>query len=193
MTHQPTIDTASPGAPDVSLIEAVVALTDMIRSSGVIIDLSKLDRSRMVAAALAALEGTDPRRLDDPATLRNALRHAMNLLKPDQDPSGELPNTLRLKAMQDAADAFYSRAMNVGNHPFIEFAGLMNEYIKCCHWAHANGVDFTRCNTHTGQPLPMADFQVNYVNEKLECIFTGRAVLSSEPMAVPAEHPIPST
>jgi hypothetical protein len=86
-----------------------------------------------------------------------------------------------LTAMKRASDQFYQEARSIGCHPFIEFTGLMNEYIKACQRAHENGIDFTQCSTHSGQDLPMAPYQVDYVNEKLECIFTGRSVVSGRP------------
>jgi len=86
-----------------------------------------------------------------------------------------------LAKMSAASKCFYTCATEIGNHPFIEFTGLMNEYITACHMAHAQGIDFTECNTHTGQDLPLQSFQVAYINEKLECIFTGRSVMSHEP------------
>lgn len=82
-----------------------------------------------------------------------------------------------LRSMQQTSDAFYRSAVAIGCHPFIEFTGLMNEYIKACTAAHEDGIDFTECNTHSGIELPMLDYQVAYVNEKLECIFTGRSVM----------------
>lgn len=78
-----------------------------------------------------------------------------------------------LVAMQRTSNAFYAAAASIGNHPFIEFCGLMNEYIKCCELAHEQGIDFTECNTHTGQTLPIPGFSLEYMNEKLECIFNG--------------------
>jgi hypothetical protein len=83
-----------------------------------------------------------------------------------------------LAKMQDASNAFYAQAVGIGVHPFIEFTGLMNEYIKACKQAHEAGVDFSECNTHSGHHLPMEPFMVDYINEKLECIFTGRSVMS---------------
>lgn len=83
-----------------------------------------------------------------------------------------------IEAMQQAANDFYRSAVHIGNHPFIEFAGLMNEYIAACRDAASKGIDFTQCNTHTGQQLPLHGHQVNYINEKLECIFTGRSVIA---------------
>lgn len=85
-----------------------------------------------------------------------------------------------LKKMQATAHWFYLQAVHIGNHPFIEFTGLMNEYIKAAYQAHKNGIDFTLCNTHTGHDLPLEDYQIGYINEKLECIFTGRSVMQKE-------------
>lgn len=89
-----------------------------------------------------------------------------------------------LQRMQALSDYFYRTAAGIGCHPFLEFAGLLNEYIKVAQAAHLKGIDFSECNTHSGTDLPMADFQVGYVNEKLECIFTGRSVMtaSKEPV-----------
>ena len=83
-----------------------------------------------------------------------------------------------LHRMHAASKAFYMAAVHTGCHPFIEFTGLMNEYIKVCERAHKEGLDFTNCNKHSGHHLPMKSFEVAYVNEKLECIFTGRSVMT---------------
>jgi hypothetical protein len=82
-----------------------------------------------------------------------------------------------LVRMRAASAQFYLQAIATGCHPFIEFTGLMNEYIKCCEQAVAQGIDFRYCSTHSGRQLPMQPFEVAYVNEKLECIFTGRSVV----------------
>ncbi len=81
--------------------------------------------------------------------------------------------------MHVASSAFYRAAIQIGNHPFIEFTGLMNEYIKACEDAHKAGIDFSECNTHGETDLPLASFRIAYINEKLECIFTGRSVMQS--------------
>ena len=88
--------------------------------------------------------------------------------------------TVALARMRAASHAFYAAATQTGCHPFIEFTGLMNEYIKCCERANEAGIDFTACNAHSGQTLPMKSYQVDYVNEKLECIFTGRSVMNQD-------------
>jgi len=84
-----------------------------------------------------------------------------------------------LDQMQAASDAFYRSAVSIGNHPFIEFAGLMNEYISACRAAHKEGIDFTDCNKHNGQVLPLRPTMSDYINEKLECIFSGSKVLAA--------------
>lgn len=47
----------------------------------------------------------------------------------------------------------------------------MNEYIKVCADAHDKGIDFRMASTHTGIRMPMEDYHVAYVLEKLECIY----------------------
>lgn len=79
--------------------------------------------------------------------------------------------------MQAAANDFYRAAVRIDNHPFIEFAGLMNEYINACRVAHEQELDFSDCNRHSGRLLPLHPVQSDYINEKLECIFSGAKVL----------------
>lgn len=83
-----------------------------------------------------------------------------------------------LKAMRSASERFYAMAVQTKCHPFIEFTGLMNEYIKVCQDASAKDIDFTQANTHTGQSLPIQTYHAAYLAEKLNCIY-GPALLSS--------------
>ncbi len=50
----------------------------------------------------------------------------------------------------------------------------MTAYLKSCQRAHDAGIDFTECNLHSGNSLPMEGFEISYLNEKLDCIFDGR-------------------
>lgn len=85
--------------------------------------------------------------------------------------------------MAAATCAFYSLSKIIGNHPFIEFTGLLNEYIKICRRAHDAGVDFSDCSGHTGIDLPLSENNIRYINEKLECIFGGRiSIRLAEPL-----------
>jgi hypothetical protein len=76
-----------------------------------------------------------------------------------------------LKEMHAASDAFYWRAFSIGCHPFIEFCGLMNEYIKMCANARDAGIDFAEASAHSGRALPMQEFEAAYLGEKLGCIY----------------------
>ena len=76
-----------------------------------------------------------------------------------------------IREMEDASNAFYHAATRIGNHPFIEFTGFLNEYIKLCADALTNDIDFRECNNHSGKELPTKQYHVDYVREKLECIF----------------------
>lgn len=76
-----------------------------------------------------------------------------------------------LRGMRYASGVFYSLSVQCNNHAFIEFTGLMNEYIKVCAEAAEAGRDFTQASVHTGNRLEMRDFQKAYIREKLDCIF----------------------
>jgi hypothetical protein len=47
----------------------------------------------------------------------------------------------------------------------------MNEYIQLCAQALREDVDFTKCNIHNGEALPMQPQNAAYLAEKLECIY----------------------
>jgi len=83
----------------------------------------------------------------------------------------ELQNIIH--KMRTVSTMYYQCSIQIGNHPFIEFAGIINEYISCCENALAKGIDFTICNIHSGSKLPILTHNIDYINEKLECIFTG--------------------
>lgn len=72
--------------------------------------------------------------------------------------------------MTAASNDFYVAATRTGNHAFIEFTGLMNEYIKICREAAHTGVDFTQASTHTRMAIPIQSHQAFYLAEKLNCI-----------------------
>lgn len=76
-----------------------------------------------------------------------------------------------LRKMRVASSTFYGLAANAGCHAFIEFTGLMNEYIKLCEEAHKRGIDFTLASIHTGRALPIEPHHIAYLGEKLACIY----------------------
>ena len=71
----------------------------------------------------------------------------------------------QLEEMQKASNSFYHSAVTIGVHPFIEFTGLMNEYIKAVRRQGSAG------SAHTGNPVHLQDYEVEYIREKLDCIF----------------------
>ena len=85
----------------------------------------------------------------------------------------------QLVRMEHLRQKFYLMAVMIGVHGFIEFAGLMGDYINCCHDTLRAGQDFTECNVHGGVPLMMQDYQAAYLGEKFGCIY-GPA-LNAEP------------
>ncbi len=86
-----------------------------------------------------------------------------------------------LSKMRTASNAFYAAAARAGCHAFIEFTGLMNEFIKLCAEADEQGIDWVRANVHGDVHLPFKPYHVEYLSEKLECIYGCRLKLVDEP------------
>lgn len=80
--------------------------------------------------------------------------------------------TEMLGKMQKISNDFYASAFLINCHPFLEFCGFMNEYIKLCRGALADGIDFTDTSKHRGNPLPMKVYEAAYIGEKFGCIFS---------------------
>lgn len=76
-----------------------------------------------------------------------------------------------VEAMNAVSDKFYAGAVHTRCHPFIEFCGLMKEYISVCQGAAAQDIDFSQASQHTGVALPIKTFHANYIGEKLGCIY----------------------
>ncbi|WP_293126879.1 hypothetical protein [Microcoleus sp. bin38.metabat.b11b12b14.051] len=86
-----------------------------------------------------------------------------------------------LERMRAASDNFYNEAVRTNCHTFIEFTGLLNEYIKICEENLAVGIDFTQSNAHIkGPQLKIQEHEVDYLNEKLCCIFQGLIILGQQ-------------
>jgi len=57
----------------------------------------------------------------------------------------------------------------------------MREYIKICEENLARGVDFRERNAHgSQQPLKIQEHEIQYLNEKLHCIFQGLIVVEAK-------------
>lgn len=90
--------------------------------------------------------------------------------RPEEHYTAEQREVL-LDKMRRASNDFYRAATAIQCHPFIEFCGLMNEYIQMCQRAHQQGIDFTNLHQHSGYALPMQSFNAVYLGEKLGCIY----------------------
>lgn len=95
-----------------------------------------------------------------------------------------------LRGMRAVSDNFYAGAVRVGVHAFIEFCGLMNEFIKLCTEAHEKGIDFTMANVHADQHLPFQPHHIAYLNEKLECIYGMRFTVDDPTAYMTPEHAV---
>lgn len=90
-----------------------------------------------------------------------------------------------LRRMRAASSAFYIAATQCGCHAFIEFAGLMNEFIDVCARAEKEGINWPHANVHGDVHLPFEPFNYDYLSEKLECIY-GVVI---EPRSIPRKSP----
>lgn len=97
-----------------------------------------------------------------------------NPIKTVEEMTSELTPKQSLAKMRAASDQFYSLAANTQCHAYLEFTGILNEYIKICEENLVRGIDFREENIHKGNSqMVIKDYQIDYMNEKLECIFQG--------------------
>jgi hypothetical protein len=66
-------------------------------------------------------------------------------------------------------------------HAFLEFNGLMSKYIDLLDGASKQGIDPREINEHCGVALPAETHDMQYLGEKLRCIFG--PVIDSNPDA----------
>lgn len=96
---------------------------------------------------------------------------------PPSESTGSLTDDRRLelklmiRRMSDLVTLFYQSAVQIGNHPFIEWTGILNEYVRLCMNALAEGIDFADANVHSSGVLPVYAFNIDYFAEKARCIF----------------------
>jgi hypothetical protein len=75
----------------------------------------------------------------------------------------------------------FSTGVGTHAHGFIEFNGLMSKYIDLLEEACRNGFDPHEMTEHSGRPLPAEPHDMEYLAEKLRCMFG--PVLDSNPKA----------
>lgn len=99
------------------------------------------------------------------------------------DPNTQSGRLAMLAAMQVASREFYYAATRIGCHAFIEFTGLMNEFIVLCRASEERGIGWVGANVHSDEHLPFAPHHLQYLSEKLECIYGIRLRSSAAPAA----------
>jgi hypothetical protein len=82
-----------------------------------------------------------------------------------------------LDRMEAAAHQFSMLATATDCYAFSEFAGLLREYCKICRENLARGIDFRELNGHRSQRMELQPWELDYFNEKLNCIFQGLLVV----------------
>ena len=78
---------------------------------------------------------------------------------------------LMRRVANDVYTLFFKSNMGGQVHAFIEFCGVLNKYVDICRRAAESGIDFTQANTHSNIQLPVEVHDMEYLGEKLRCIF----------------------
>lgn len=71
-----------------------------------------------------------------------------------------------IERMEICTDVFYPMAQRAECHPFLEFNGIMREYIELCRDSLEQNVDFIE-----DWPKSVKLYRLEYMAEKLNCIF----------------------
>lgn len=99
--------------------------------------------------------------------------------------AGMMPAHATIAKLRNLNTQFYWMcfASKVGSeaHAFIEFNGLMSKYIDLLEKASEEGIDPSHVNEHCGVALPAETHDMQYLGEKLRCIFG--PVIDSNPDA----------
>jgi hypothetical protein len=87
-----------------------------------------------------------------------------------------------LRRLAQLTEEFYWKCfraeIGMWAHAFLEFNGLMSVYIECLREAD---VDPREVNVHSAAKFHVPDHRLEYLAEKLECIFS--PILSANPNA----------
>lgn len=75
-----------------------------------------------------------------------------------------------LKRSNDLASSYYALAVQTGIHSMIEWCGVMSEHVKMLRTAYKeHGIEPDRVDQHSGTAVPVPDYMVEYMCEKLGC------------------------
>lgn len=73
--------------------------------------------------------------------------------------------------MRAANNSIYLLLQAAGVHAFIEHCGLLSKFIDIAERSMQAGIDFTQSNTHSEGSLAMEGHDMEYLAEKLDCIY----------------------
>lgn len=76
-----------------------------------------------------------------------------------------------LRRMRLLTSMFYAGATKTGCHAIVEFTGLINEFIEVCAKAEEAGINWLEANAHGDSRLPYETHHIQYLSEKLNCIY----------------------
>jgi len=78
--------------------------------------------------------------------------------------------TEALSRARDLAKSYYALGAQTGVHAMIEWCGVMSEHVKMLEEAYVNhGIEPDQVDQHGGTRVPVPEFMVEYLCEKLGC------------------------
>lgn len=75
------------------------------------------------------------------------------------------------RKMDAVVEKIYPMMTSCEVHPFVEFNGLMREYVVICRILARSGVAFPFASNHGTMAVEVPDYTIEYMAEKLGCIF----------------------
>ena len=76
-----------------------------------------------------------------------------------------------IRVMKEISTRFYCDAAATGNFQFVQFTGLINEFVKICEETMKAGIDFNECTGAFGRELVIQPYNIEYIREKLLRIY----------------------
>jgi hypothetical protein len=75
-----------------------------------------------------------------------------------------------LNRANDLARSFYPLGVQTGVHAMIEWCGVMGEHVRILRHAYTeHGIEPDQVDQHSGVPVPVPEYMVEYLCEKLGC------------------------
>ena len=92
-------------------------------------------------------------------------------------PEDQAADLAYIETLKKEVEGFYARLFhyNVGGrfHAFLEWCGVMSEHLNICEDMVRKGIPGFSRNRHTGETPEIPGYRLDYMAEKMECIFDG--------------------